>query len=62
MAETTIEVLIEIEVVEWFDEMSPIQVSVDTEHLAKDGLADIEELRWETATFSNPVAGSRELG
>lgn len=46
--EATVELLLEVEVVEGLGEMSPVKVSVDSEHLSEDHLADVDELIGET--------------
>ena len=38
-----------------------VEVRVDAEHLTEDGLADIDEVNWETAALANPVTRAREL-
>lgn len=55
VAETAVEWLLQVQVIVRVDEVSPVQVSIDAEHLAEDGLADIEEIVGETATLSKPV-------
>ena len=62
VAETAVHALFEIEMIERINEMGPVKVSVDTEHLAEDGLADIDKLGREAATLSNPVTGTSKLG
>jgi len=61
VAEATVHTLLEVEVVEWLDEVGPVQVSIDTEHLAEDGLADIVKLRGKTTALSNPVTLASKL-
>lgn len=62
MTETTVHGLFQREVVEGVDKMSPVKVRVNAEHLAEDGLADIDELDWEAAALSNPVARASQRG
>lgn len=61
VAETAVHWLLKVEVVEWFDEMGPVQVRVDSEHLTEDGLADIDELLRETTALANPVTRACKL-
>jgi len=61
MTEVTVKVLVKAEVVE-VDEVSPVEVSVDTEHLTEDGLADVNEVLWKATALANPIARTRELG
>lgn len=60
----TVELLLEVEVVEGVDKVSPVQVSIDSEHLSEDGLADLEEVLRESTSLSDPVtvAGAAQLG
>jgi hypothetical protein len=37
-------------------------MSVYTEHLAEDSLADVVKLSWEATALANPVAGASKLG
>lgn len=62
VAEAAVERLLEVEVVEGFNEVGPVQVSVDAEHLTEDGLAHVGELGRETTALSDPIAGAGELG
>lgn len=43
--------------------MSPVQVSVDAEHLAEDGLANLDEVLGEPTALADPIhlTGIREL-
>ena len=61
MAEATVHTLFEAEVVEWLDEVGPVEMSVDTEHLAEDGLANFGEVRGEAAALTDPVTLAGEL-
>jgi hypothetical protein len=63
VGEAAVQLLLEVEVVERVDEVSPIKVGIDTEHLPEDGLANIEKIFWKTTSFSDPVtiAGTAEL-
>lgn len=45
--------------VEGVNKVSPVQVGIDPEHLSEDGLADLEEVLWKTASLSDPVAIAR---
>ena len=62
MTEATVHRLFQREVVEGVDEVGPVKVRVNAEHLAEDGLADINELNWEAAALSNPVARASQCG
>ena len=44
MAEAAIEMFIKAEVVERIDKVSPVKVGVNTEHLPKDCLANVERI------------------
>lgn len=59
VAEATVHWLLEIEMIEGFNEVRPVEVRVDTEHLTEDSLADIDEVNWETAALANPVTRAR---
>lgn len=48
VGEATVELLLEVEVIERLGEVSPVKVSVDSEHLAEDHLTDVDELIGET--------------
>lgn len=62
VAEATIQLLLEVEVVEGVDKVRVVQVRVDAEHLAEDGLADAAELLGEPAALAEPVVGRRGCG
>lgn len=59
VAEAAIQLLLQVEVVEWLDEVGPVQVSVDAEHLAEDCLADLHKVLGEAAALANPVSLAR---
>ncbi len=59
VGEARVELFLEVEVVEWLDEVRPVEVSVDAEHLAEDGLADLEELLREARGLANPVVAGQ---
>lgn len=61
VTEAAVHALFEIEMIEGFNEVGPVEVSVNTEHLTEDGLADVVELAREAAAFSNPVTGASKL-
>lgn len=61
VTEAAVHSLLQAEIVERIDEVGPVEVSVDTEHLAEDLLTDIEELNWEAAALANPVTRSSKL-
>lgn len=61
MAEATVELSFKTEMIVRIDEMSPVKVSVDTEHLLEDGLAGGNEVTRETTALANPIALTREL-
>lgn len=41
MGEATVELLFEVKMVERFGEMCPVQMGIDSEHLAENHLADV---------------------
>lgn len=59
VAEAAVQLLLEVEVVEWLDEVGVVHVRVDAEHLEEDGLADGQEVLWETAPPAGPVPVGR---
>lgn len=61
MTEAAVHTLVKIEVVEGVDEMSPVEMSIDTEHLTEDGLADVYKLGWEATALANPVTRASKL-
>lgn len=61
MAEAAVHWLLKVEVVEGFDKVGPVQVRINSEHLAEDSLADLDELLWETTALSNPITGACKL-
>ena len=55
VTEATVKVLFKVEVVKWINEVGPVEMSIDTEHLAEDSLANIDKI-WRKATaLANPV-------
>jgi hypothetical protein len=61
VTKAAVHALFEIEVVERIDEVGPVEMGVDTEHLAENRLADIDELGREATALSNPVTGASQL-
>ena len=61
VTEAAVHWLFQTQVVERINEMCPVEMRVDTEHLTEDCLADIDELNWETTALSNPVTGTSKL-
>ena len=61
MTEAAIHTLFEIEMIEWVDEVSPIEMSVDAEHLAKDGLADLDKFGGKATAFTSPITRACKL-
>lgn len=59
--EAAVHWLLEAEVVEWFDEVGPVEMSIDTEHLAEDCLTDVNELNGEATALADPVARTSKL-
>lgn len=55
MGETTVQLLFEIEVIERFSEVRPIQMSIDAEHLSKNHLAHFEKLVGKARSLAQPV-------
>jgi len=62
VTEAAVHALLEIEVVKWLDEVGPVQVSIDTEHLTEDSLANFMEVRGKAAALANPVTLASKLG
>ena len=56
VTEATVHWLLETEMIERINEVSPVKMSVDTEHLTEDRLADLDKVGWEAAALTNPVA------
>lgn len=63
MGEATVELLLQVEVVEGLGEVSPVKVSVDSEHLSENHLADVDKLVGETRSLADilGLTGAREL-
>lgn len=65
VGEAAVELLLEVEVVEGVGEVGPVEVGVDAEHLAEDGLADVDEGLGEARALADPfglAGGAGELG
>jgi len=62
VTEAAVHWLLQTQVVERINEMCPVEMRVDTEHLTEDCLADINELNWETTALSKPITGASKLG
>jgi hypothetical protein len=62
VAEAAVQGFLDVQVVERLDEVGPVKVSVNSEHLAEDCLADVNKLNWETAALSGPIACAGKLG
>lgn len=65
VTEATVELLLEVDVVEGVGEVGPVEMGVDAEHLAEDGLADVDEVLGEARALADPVGlatGAGELG
>lgn len=60
VAEAAVKVVLEVQVIERLCKVRPVQMRVNTEHLEEDGLANAEELLWETAPLANPFIRSSE--
>lgn len=60
MAETAIELLLQVQMVEGLRKVGPVKVSVDAEHLEEDGLANVEKLLGEAAALADPVVRTRQ--
>jgi hypothetical protein len=60
---TAVELLLKVEVVERVDEMGPVEMRIDTEHLSKDGLAHVDKVVRESASLAHPftLAGASQL-
>lgn len=61
MAETTIQMFVEIQVIERIHKVSPIEMRIDSKHLPKDGLADVDEFLGKAAALTDPVARTNQL-
>lgn len=64
MREATIQLLLEVEVIERVGEVRPVQVRVDAEHLSEDDLTNLEELVGEARSLAEPLgfrSGAGEL-
>lgn len=59
VTEAAIELLLQIQMVERLSEVGPVKVGIDSEHLTEDGLADLDEVLWETRSFAHPIRLSR---
>lgn len=59
VAEATVERLLKVQVVEGLDEVGPVEVSVDAEHLAEDGLAHLDEVLREAGPLADPIGLAR---
>lgn len=55
VAETAVELLLQVQMVERLHEMSPVEVRVDTKHLAENGLADLNKILREGRALPHPV-------
>lgn len=62
MAEAAVHALVEVEMVERINEMCPVEMSVNPEHLTEDGLANINKVLREATALANPIFGTRKLG
>lgn len=61
MAEAAIHALLDIEVVEWINEVCPVEMSVDAEHLSEDRLTDLDKVGGETTALADPFPRAGEL-
>lgn len=61
MTETAVHCLLETEVVEGVNEVSPVEVGIDAEHLTEYLLAYVKELGWESTALSNPFTRSGKI-
>lgn len=63
VAKAAVELLLEVQVVERLGEVRPVKVCVDAEHLAEDGLADLDKVLREARALADPVGltGAGEL-
>lgn len=60
MAETAVELLLQVQMIEGFREVGPVEVSVDAEHLEEDGLANVEKFLGESAALADPIVRARQ--
>lgn len=56
VTEAAVELLLEVQVVEWVDEVGVVHVRVDAEHLEEDSLADGNEVLGKPASPADPVS------
>ncbi len=61
MAEAAVHAFFQVEMIEGFNEVGPIEVSVDTEHLAEDGLTDFDKIGGKATAFPNPITRTGKL-
>lgn len=61
VAEATVHVLIEIKMVERFDKVSPVEMSIYSEHLSKYCLANINKFLRKSTALANPITRPGKL-
>lgn len=61
MTETTVQWLLEAQVIEWLDEVRPVEMRIHTKHLTEDGLTNVLEPFWEPTALSDPVTRASKL-
>lgn len=59
MTKAAVELLLQVQVVEGLNEMGPVEVGVDSEHLTENGLTDLDKVLGEARPLANPVRLSR---
>ena len=58
VTEATVQLLLEVQMIERLQEMVPVEVGVHTEHLQEDGSADSDEVFGEATALANPFLAS----
>jgi len=58
VAEAAVQLFLKIQVVEGVDEVGPVEMGVDAEHLTEDHLANFDEVLGETAALAYPISVS----
>ncbi len=61
MTEAAVHLSLKVEMVERVDEVCPVEVRVDSEHLTKDSLADLEKFNGKATTLTNPITRAGKL-
>lgn len=59
VTEATVELLLQVQVVERLKEVGPVKVGVDSEHLTEDSLTDFDKILGETRPLADPIGLTR---